>query len=137
MTFSLLARDSRNGRFGVAPAEAASMDPQHRLLRERGYEALHDAALRRMALMGSSTGVFLGFSGTEFAQVLAASPAGGSVYAATGFSCSVTCGRVSFALGLHGPCADYDTACSASLVTSHGTVRAVQHREQLLQIVLK
>ena len=33
--------------------------------------------------------------------------------------CSVTCGRVSFVFGLHGPCASFDTACSASLVANH------------------
>ena len=69
------------------------MDPCQRLVLERGYEALHDAALYRAALGGSLTGVFLGFSGTEFAQVLAASPAGGSVYAATGSTSSVASGR--------------------------------------------
>jgi acyl transferase domain-containing protein len=36
---------------------------------------------------------------------------------------------VSFALGLQGPCASYDTACSASLVASHGSVRALQRAE--------
>ena len=44
-------------------------------------------------------------------------------------ACSVTCGRVSFVLGLQGPCASYDTACSASLVANHGSVRALQRVE--------
>ena len=70
--------------FGISRAEAAAMDPQQRLLLEHGYAALHEAAFGRAALAGSLTGVFLGFAGSEFAQVLAASPAGGSVYAATG-----------------------------------------------------
>jgi hypothetical protein len=63
---------------------------------------------------------------SEFGSVLLGMPAGRSVYASTGSSCSVTCGRVSFALRLHGPCASYDTACSASLVANHGSVLALQ-----------
>ena len=70
--------------FGVSAAEAGAMDPQQRLLLERGYAALHAAGLRRAELLGSATGVFVGIAGNDFAEVLKASPAGRSVYAATG-----------------------------------------------------
>ena len=80
------------------------MDPCQRLLLELGYAALHDAPLDRTALSGSLTGIFLGFAGTEYAQLLAASPAGGSVYAATGSTSSIAAGRLPYTLGLHGPC---------------------------------
>ena len=56
-------------------------------------------------------------------------PSGSSVYASTGFACSVTCGRVSFVLGLQGPCASFDTACSSSLVAGHSSLRALQSLE--------
>ena len=118
-----------NVAFGVSPAEAAAMDPQQRLLLECGYAALHTAALDRSALSGSLTGVFLGIASTEFAQLLALSPAGGSVYAATGASLSIASGRLSYVLGLHGPCASYDTACSAALVACHAGLRALQRTE--------
>ena len=121
--------------FAISPAEAAAMDPCQRLLLERGYGALHDAALDRAALGGSLTGVFLGFAGTEFSQVLAASPAGASVYAATGATCSIASGRLSYALGLQGPCVTYDTACSAALVACHGGLRALQLDECPLGLV--
>ena len=78
-----------NAAFAVSAAEAAAMDPCQRLLLEHGYMALHDAALDRQALSSSLTGVFLGFAGFEFAQVLAGLPAGGSVYAATGVTASI------------------------------------------------
>ena len=118
-----------NGAFSVPPAEAAAMDPQQRLLLEHGYAALHDASLDRVALNGSLTGFFLGIASTDFAQVLPFTPAGSSVYAATGSTLSIASGRVSYVLGLHGPCASYDTACSAALTAGHAGLRAMQMNE--------
>jgi 3-oxoacyl-(acyl-carrier-protein) synthase/NADPH:quinone reductase-like Zn-dependent oxidoreductase len=125
-----------NVAFAVSPAEAAAMDPCQRLVLEFGYAALHDAPLDRTALSGSLTGVFLGFAGTEFAQVLHASPAGGSVYAATGSSESIAAGRLSYVLGLHGPCVSYDTACSAALAAGHAGLRALQLAECTVGLVV-
>ena len=118
-----------HGFFRISAAEAAAMDPQQRQLLECGYSALHSAGLSKVALLGAVVGVSIGQWQSEFGSVLLGTPAGSSVYASTGFSCSVTCGRVSFVLGLQGPCASYDTACSASLVANHGSVRALQRIE--------
>eukprot|EP00966_Prymnesium_polylepis_P097077 2248481-Prymnesium_polylepis.1 len=124
-----------NAVFGVSAAEAAAMDPQQRLLLERGYSALQRAGLKRTIVGGSCCGVFLGIASTEFAQVLATSPAGASVYAATGSALSVASGRLSYVLGLHGPCSAYDTACSAALVACHGGMRALQLNECVSGVV--
>ncbi|EOD23041.1 polyketide synthase, partial [Emiliania huxleyi CCMP1516] len=105
------------------------MDPQQRRLLEVGYEALHGAAMRKASLQGSLCGVFLGVWTPEFNDVLARSPAALSVYSATAAMCSVAAGRVSFVLGLQGPCLSYDTACSSSLAAAHGGMRALQLRE--------
>ena len=118
-----------NGSIAVSPAEAAAMDPQQRLVLERGYEALHAARHERSTLGGSLSGVFLGIAANEFGQLLAVVPAGASVYAATGSSHSIACGRLSYVLGLHGPCVSYDTACSAALVACHAAVRSLQLAE--------
>ena len=118
-----------HGFFSISAAESAAMDPQQRQLLERGYAALQDAGASRASLLGSVVGVGIGQWASEFSSVLQRTPAVGSVYASTGYSCAVTCGRVSFVLGLQGPCASYDTACSASLVALHGGVRALQRLE--------
>eukprot|EP00964_Phaeocystis_antarctica_P030536 scaffold17244_cov84-Phaeocystis_antarctica.AAC.4 len=118
-----------NRFFGISPAEAGVMDPQQRLLLERGYEALQAAGHDRDSLLGSNVGVFVGVTYMDFFEVLKASPLGQSVYASTGCGHSVASGRLSFVLGLQGPCATYDTACSATLVACHGALRALQHRE--------
>ena len=115
-----------NIAFGVSPAEAAAMDPCQRAVLERAYAALHEASLERASLAGTLTGVFLGISTSEFGQLLAALPAGMSVHAATGSSLSIACGRLAYVFGLHGPCASYDTACSAALVACHSGYRALQ-----------
>jgi 3-oxoacyl-(acyl-carrier-protein) synthase len=115
--------------FSISAAEASAMDPQQRQLLERGYAALHAAGNTKASLLGAVIGVSVGQWASEFDKVLMGTPAGRSVYASTGFACSVTCGRVSFVLGLQGPCASFDTACSASLVGNHSSMRALQRLE--------
>ena len=93
------------------------------------HAALHAAGLGRHRLEGSLTGVFVGISAFEFADMLKVIPAGSTVYAATGSAHAVTAGRLSYSLGLQGPCSAYDTACSAALVASHAALRALQMQE--------
>merc|ERR1711965_479202 len=114
-----------NGRFSVSPAEAAATDPQQRVVLEHGYAALHAAGFDKAFLEGSVTGVFVGIQALEFPELLVAMPAGSSVYSATGSAHAIACGRVSFALGMQGPCASYDTACSAGLVAMHAASSAL------------
>ena len=131
------AEQFEHGAFGISVAEAAAMDPQQRQLLERGYTALHAAGSSRSSLLGSTIAVSVGQWASEFSSVLAGTAAGRSVYAATGYSCSVTCGRLSFALGLHGACASYDTACSplwsaATAVCAHFSGSSATRRSALV-----
>ena len=103
------------------------MDPQQRLLLEQGYLGLHASGLERQTVDGGLTGVFVGIMAGDFADMFCDLPT--SVYSATGSGHAVASGRISFALGLHGPCASYDTACSASLVAGHVACRAGQLNE--------
>ena len=94
------------------------MDPQQRLLLEGSFTALHAAGHSRQTLLGGNTGVFAGISGMDFATVLSNFPTL-SVFAATAYSFSVACGRISYTFGLLGPCIAVDTACSAALAAWH------------------
>eukprot|EP00966_Prymnesium_polylepis_P319064 7369233-Prymnesium_polylepis.1 len=115
--------------FGISALEAIAMDPQQRLLLEKAYLAFHNAGLTKADLLGSGIASNVGQWESEFTNILVNTPAGLSVYAATGSQCSVTCGRVSFVLGLHGPCSSMNTACSSSLVAHHSSFRALQSNE--------
>ena len=78
--------------------------------------------------MGGDGAVFVGIERPDWA--LAQPPvARGSVYAVTGDNVSVAAGRLSYALGLQGPCASVDTACSSALVGTHSGAYAVRGGE--------
>ena len=109
--------------FGVSPAEAAATDPQQRLLLEVGYAALHGGGARRALLLGGGGGVFVGIERPDWALLAAGRPA--SVYSVTGDTISVACGRLSFVLGLQGPCLSVDAACASALTALHVAWRAV------------
>jgi acyl transferase domain-containing protein len=107
--------------FDIPAAEAALMDPQHRMLLEVAWEALESAGCPPDRLVGSATGVFVGISSADYAQLVVAS--GGrsriGVEFGLGNAASLSAGRLCYRLGLHGPALAVDTACSSSLVAVH------------------
>ena len=122
--------------FGIAPREARGIDPQHRVFLELAWEAFEDAGQTVDSLMGSRTGVFVGLTTTDYAQV---SRSGGSehfnAYHLTGCSANFVAGRVSHLLGLQGPALAVDTACSSSLVSTHLGCKSLLARECDLALV--
>ena len=110
--------------FGVSGREADVLDPQHRLLLEVTWEALENAGLPPDRLAGTSTGVFTGISYTDYMDRLAGHPRELEGSVLTNGQC-VAPGRISYLLGLHGPCMALDTACSSSLVALHLAGRAL------------
>jgi acyl transferase domain-containing protein/acyl carrier protein len=106
--------------FAIAPREAASMDPQQRLLLEVAWESLEHAGIASDRLGGSRTGVFVGISSNEYAQLLlGGSPESIDPYMGSGNAHSVAAGRLSYVFGFEGPSVAIDTACSSSLVAVH------------------
>jgi len=104
--------------FGIAPREAARMDPQHRLLLEVAWEAFEDAGIPPDRLTGGATGVFVGISSGDYLlAVEAAADLDGHLL--TGNSHSIAANRISYTLGLTGPSLAVDTACSSSLTAVH------------------
>lgn len=123
-------RDFDADFFGVAPREAESLDPQHRLVLEVAWEALEDAGQANARLAGSRTGVYLGICSSDYSfNLMDRDVAEIDAYMATGNAHSTAAGRLSFCLGLQGPSLAIDTACSASLVSVHLACRALRAGE--------
>jgi acyl transferase domain-containing protein len=123
------------GFHGITPREAASLDPQQRLLLEVSWEALEDAHQPVSRLAGAPVGVFVGLSSLDYQHhVLARPPEELDGYSATGNMASVAAGRISYTLGLQGPCAAVDTACSSSLVAVHLACQSLRDGESELAL---
>jgi acyl transferase domain-containing protein/acyl carrier protein len=121
--------------FDMAPREAESLDPQQRLLLEVAWEALEDAGQRPDLLKGSRTGVFVGLSTLDYQRLcFAQEPDKLDGYAATGNMASTAAGRLSYVLGLQGPCMAVDTACSSSLCAVHLGCQSLRQGESDLAL---
>lgn len=107
--------------FGIAPREAPYIDPQQRLLLETAWEALQDGGQVVERLSGSSTGVFVGISTTDYANIQSTVDDMRSVdaHTATGGAFSIAANRISYCFDFKGPSVAVDTACSSSLTAMH------------------
>ena len=89
--------------FGMSVSESEATDPTQRMLLEHGYIALHATHQRRISMLDSagtceSFGVTMGIERSDWDQLMPP-----SAYA-IGATNSVASGRLSFVLGLQGPC---------------------------------
>jgi len=109
--------------FNLTPVEAEAMDPRQRLALTVVWEALENAGIDPTELRGGRTGVYVGISGSDARPTAGADPETIGAHSVTGAAASVAAGRLSFFLGLRGPCLSIDTACSSSLVAAHLATR--------------
>ncbi|MGE2835898.1 SDR family NAD(P)-dependent oxidoreductase [Mycobacterium sp. SMC-4] len=105
--------------FEVIPREAARMDPQQRLLLEVTHEALENAGVPADALAETQTGLFVGASAADYANLGSSDLSQVDAWYATGGALSIIANRVSYYFDLRGPSVTIDTACSSSLVAIH------------------
>ena len=111
--------------FGISPKEAASMDPQQRLMLECAWEAIEDSGTAPRDLAGTDTGVFVGVSTSDYADRMKERGDGMATHGSTGTAHSLLPNRISYLLDLHGPSEPVDTACSSTLVAMHRGVEAI------------
>ncbi|HEX6969589.1 MAG TPA: SDR family NAD(P)-dependent oxidoreductase [Micromonosporaceae bacterium] len=111
--------------FRISRTEARLMDPQQRIFLETVWRAIEDAGHRPEKLAGTDTGLFVGVSTTDYADLLRQHGIAVEAHTASGIAHSILANRVSHVLDLRGPSEAVDTACSSSLVALHRAVRAI------------
>jgi phthiocerol/phenolphthiocerol synthesis type-I polyketide synthase E len=115
--------------FGFTPAEAAMLDPQHRLFMECAWEALEDAGHdphRSDVAIGIYGGCFMNkylplnlYTNDAFLR-------SSSAYFARNYNDKdFLAGRVAYLMNLRGPAVTVQTACSTSLVATHLATQAL------------
>ncbi|MEQ9363719.1 MAG: SDR family NAD(P)-dependent oxidoreductase, partial [Leptospirales bacterium] len=117
--------------FGISGKEAKSMDPQQRLALEVACEALEDAGIPLEKIAGTKAGVFMGVGQTDYSDLELKAPDVRNInaYTGTGLLFSAVSGRISYALGLHGPSETVDGACASSLMTMHLAMQSLRAGE--------
>ena len=109
--------------FQISLLEASAIDPQQVFVLQVSYTVLHLGCRHplRDTLMCSDTGVFVGVEPSELrlrTEKL-------DVFSVSNTALSITSGRLSYTLGLVGPCYSIDTACASSLAALHVSSAAV------------
>jgi acyl transferase domain-containing protein/NADPH:quinone reductase-like Zn-dependent oxidoreductase/SAM-dependent methyltransferase/acyl carrier protein len=122
--------------FGMSPREARHVDPQQRLLLETAWEAMEDGGQPVHELAGTPTGVFIGVSTTDYANLQSTihDMRGIDAHTGTGGATSIVANRISYCFDLRGPSIAVDTACSSSLVAVHLACRSLWAGESALAL---
>ncbi len=116
--------------FNIAPKEANYIDPQQRLVLECAWRALEHANIDPHSLKDGDGGAYIGVACVDYTievESLRYEDLDGHI--GTGTSHSSVAGRLSFFLGLRGPCIALDTACSSSLVATHLAMQGLRRGE--------
>jgi amino acid adenylation domain-containing protein len=111
--------------FQMAPAEAETMDPQHRLFLQVAWHALEDGGYAPESLVGKAGGIFVGIGPSEYYSELEELNAH-SLIANLG---SGLAGRLAYLLDWTGPSLAVDTACSSSMSAIHLACVSLARRE--------
>lgn len=121
--------------FGIDEEEAATIDPQHRIILELAQELFDRAGFTRERVDGTNTSVFIGakennYIRNHYAQI----PAGQLKHTIVNSIGNMIAARVSDFYNLTGVAKTIDTACSSSLVAVHDACQSIIHGESELAI---
>lgn len=122
--------------FGIAPREAACMDPQQRMLLETAYRAIEDAGVSIESIAGQPVSVHVGISGIDYSVAALSHQDRGVIgpYSNTGGSSSIAANRISYCFDLRGESIAVDTACSSSLIALHLACRTLQNQANTMAL---
>ncbi|KAJ6786654.1 hypothetical protein PWT90_03594 [Aphanocladium album] len=114
--------------FKTSPREAATTDPQQRILLQIAYQTVEQSGYfqkrqERPAPEDLNIGVYIAHCGTDYENNVASHPA--NAFAATGNLEGFNAGKISHFFGWTGPGMVIDTACSGSAVSIDMACRAI------------
>lgn len=113
--------------FNMSSREAASTDPQQRLVLQVAYEAMESAGYFDEVPKPSSIGCYLGVGSVDYQDnVFCHSP---TAFSASGTLRAFISGKISHFFGWKGPSVTFDTACSSSAVAIHHACAAIRSGE--------
>ncbi|MFD6157954.1 beta-ketoacyl synthase N-terminal-like domain-containing protein [Nocardia sp. NPDC060256] len=122
--------------FGIAPVEAAFMDPQERLFLEATRGCLEVAGYSRERIAGehdNAVGVYVGASFNNY-QLVQHEAAGADSYVPINSQTYAVANRVSYLNDFRGPSLTLDTACSSSLYALHLACESLRRGECSLAV---
>jgi len=118
--------------FGIAPSDAAGIDPQQRMLLKVTYEALEDANIKPNDIRGTNTSVFVGSCSTDYRSQLFNGDKGLLQQEATPYSLA---NRLSHTFDFRGASITIDTACSSSINAFTLGCNSIEHGNSGISIV--
>ncbi|KAM0158453.1 hypothetical protein ACHAPG_004132 [Botrytis cinerea] len=123
------------GFFGIPPAEANAMDPQHRLQLETAYEALENAGISLEKVRGSSTSVYVAIFNRDYDRMMFKDTNDIAKYHLLGSGEAIASNRISYTFDLKGPSMTVDTGCSGSLVALHQACQGLRSGDTNMALV--
>lgn len=116
--------------YKISPKEASLLDPNQRLFLETAWNTIEDAGYGGQRLVGSKTGVYLGFgSEPDYKRMISEIEPDCAAMAMPGNTRPIIASRLSYILDLRGPSMVVDTTCSSSLVAIHLACQAIRNGE--------
>ena len=115
--------------FKKSSREAATMDPQQRILLEVAYAAMESSGYfgNLSTSIANNVGCFLGVCSSDYNDNIASHPP--NAFSSLGSLRAFLSGKISHFFGWTGPSITYDTACSSSAVAIHSACRAIEAGE--------
>lgn len=116
--------------FKITKREAQLMDPNQLIFLETVWKAIEDAGYGGSQLVGSNTGVYVGFTPrNEYYQYIKDVSPDLLRYADVGNLSSIIASRISYILDLKGPSMIINTECSSSLVALNLACKSLREAE--------
>ncbi|MBU3198525.1 SDR family NAD(P)-dependent oxidoreductase [Clostridium estertheticum] len=121
--------------FNISPKEASLMDPNQRLFLETAWNAIEDAGYGGEKLVGSRTGIFVGFgSDRDYKKMITDVDKESIALSVPGNIRPFIASRLSYLMNFRGPSMMIDTTCSSSLVATHVACQSIRNGECELAI---